>query len=458
MPAHFVHDESLLTIPQFALESKVDKDTIYEYIYNGLLFPLVPIKSSTVIRRIPSLLTEFICKVTNISSDSAFESHCGNLKPWDYYDDFMTEIKNWSKENNSLISSYNVLPPCDLLPWKSDITITTPSYVYVQPEVIRDSNIALYGTIRQFVSPDIPRTMMLQGDMKILYEAYLSSDSDFKSIDIGIGNRILGPFPKKTDFKKIMYYPDIESLNLAVYRSSKNFPIAIHFAIDFLNLKDNVIGISDGGINYDSATELINTKLRELANSKNKLDFQRFADLVYLGALSDRWVPIVCSAPNSIDSCLSIARESVFLDRSQLDVIKKYDGWGTYAIANFKQSKINSMEIRNYAIMSKFVHFLYENSSKQSYLNKIDNKSLLEYFEYCLEDTQKALSNDVYFCKVNAAAGSSKMNEIRIPGSVKKKGGGTPSDLEPTNNDGHGNLKTNSILSLLTPPKKSKRK
>ena len=457
MPAHFVHDESLLTIPQFALESKVDKDTIYEYIYNGLLFPLVPIKSSTVIRRIPSLLTEFICKVTNISSDSAFESHCGNLKPWDYYDDFMTEIKNWSKENNSLISSYNVLPPCDLLPWKSDITITTPSYVYVQPEVIRDSNIALYGTIRQFVSPDIPRTMMLQGDMKILYEAYLSSDSDFKSIDIGIGNRILGPFPKKTDFKKIMYYPDIESLNLAVYRSSKNFPIAIHFAINFLNLEDSVISSDNGGMNYDSATELINTKLRELADSKNKLDLQRFADLVYLGALSDRWVPIVCSAANSIESCLSFDRGSVFLDRSQLQDIRKFDGWGTYTIAAFKQAKLDRFMVRNYAIMSKFVYFLHKNSSNHLYLTNIDKKRLLEYFESCLEDTQNALSNDAYFCKVNAAAGSSKMNEMRIPDSVNKEGGGTPSDLEPTNNDGHGNFKTNSFLKLFTPANKCKK-
>ena len=458
MSAHYVHDDSLLTIPQFALELKVDKDTIYKHIDNGLLFPLVPIKSGTVIRRIPSLLTEFICEATDILSDSAFESHCGNLKPWDHYDDFMSEIKNWSKENNSLISSCNVLPPCDLLPWKSDITITTPSYVYVQPEVIHDSNIALYGTIRQFVSPDIPRTMMLQGDMKILYEAYLSSDSDFKSIDIGIGNRILGPFPKKTDFKKIMYYPDIESLNLTVYRSSKNFPIAIRFAINFLNLEDSVISSDNGGINYDSATDLINTKLRELANSKNKLNFQEFADLVYLGALSDRWVPIVSNSALSVNDCLSFDRESVFLDRSQLQDIKKYAGWGTYTIAAFKQAKLDRIMVRNYAIMSKFVHFLYENSSKQSYLNKIANKSLLEYFEYCLEDTQKALSNDAYFCKVNAAAGSSKMNEMRIPDSVKKKGSGTPSDLEPTNNDGHGNFKTNSFLNLLTPAKKYKKK
>ncbi|MDD2747824.1 MAG: hypothetical protein PHG39_09765 [Acidithiobacillus ferrooxidans] len=456
MPAHFVHDDSLLTIPQFSLESKLHENTIYEYIYNGLLFPLAPIKSGTVVRRIPSLLTEFICEITKLSSDSAFKSHFGNIKLWDYYDDFLEEIKNWSENNGAQTSYCNVLPPSDLLPWKSDIAITTPSYVYVQPEVVHDSNIAIYGSIRQFVWPDVPRSMMLQGDLKILYEAYCSSDSDFKSIDIGIGNRVLGPFPKKTGFKQTMYYPNLESLQSAAYRAGQNFPVAIHFAIDILNLKHSIIGDDDGGINYDSATDLINNKLREIANSKDKLDFPSFTNLVYLGALSDRWVPIASNSALSVDNCLSLDRGSVFLDRSQLQDIKKYDGWGAYTIATFKQAKLDRIKLRNYAIMSKFVHYLYYNLSDPIYLDGINKVRLQNYFEFCLDDAQKALSNDVYFCKINKVAGSSKMKEIRIPDSVMKTGGGTPYDLEPTNNDGHGNSKSESLVNLFMQPKNKK--
>jgi hypothetical protein len=453
MPKHYVHEDSLLTIPQFALESKIREDTIYKHIYNGLLFPLVPITSGTVVRRIPSMLTEFICTVTNLSSETAFKGDFGNIKLWGGYDDFIEDIKNWSEANELQISALNVLPPSDLLPWKSDISITSPSYVYVQPEVIQNSNIAMYGIIPQFVWPDAPRTMMLQGNMKILYEAYCSSDIDSTSIDIGIGNRAIRPFPNKTGFKNVMYYPDIESLDTIAYRSDQNFPVAIHYAIEFLNLQEIIISADDGGINYDSATDLINKKLHELVDSKDKLDFTCFSNLVYLGALADRWLPIVSCSTQRTASCLSFLRGSVFLDRSQIQDIKKYDGWGTYTIAGFKHAKLDRFMIRNYAIMSKLVHYLYHNLSDHSYLSNTNKDIFQKYFDYCLEDAQKALNNDAYFCKINADTGPAMMKEPRIPDSVKIKGGGTPYDLEPINNDGHGNpsvdLVTKSFIKLL---------
>lgn len=157
-----------------------------------------------------------------------------------------------------------------------------------------------------------------------------------------------------------------------------------------------------------------------------------------LGALSDRWVPISSfeskNWPTTRDSrCLEFKSDGILIDLSQAHDFKKYNDWGSYNLVNFKKSTLDRYKLRNYAILSKFFYFLFENLHKYNYHPDISEEKLRDYFDYCFSDTADALNEDIYFKENSTSTGSKKINYDELLVFLKKIGKQPSQDIKPIN-------------------------
>lgn len=414
----FTDKKNLVSINEFSAIKKIKIEDTLRYIADGALFPMVQIKSGAVARRIPSLLTEFFCAVTKISNDNARQSlFHKNDSADEIYKDYLLELDYWSKKEHKKIVKSKILPPTKMLPWASDLIMTEPSYVFGQPEPIIDSR---YGKsfLPQFVTPNYPRFYLVGSRNEDLYRNFLEADyriDDGKIIfedqafEIGIQNRALGSIDDK---KRIFYYPDLNSQNLAAYRCNKHFPITIHLAISILGLEDKAY--SSGETNNDKLTAIVDNALLEILAKREEIDFILFNELLTLSTLSDRWVPIDLLGQKSTyyrpDSCFEFNNNSVFIDITQIDEFMNLSGWGNYSLAKFKKTVLDRFKLRNYLIYNKYLYYIFSNIKNEEYKKIYNTENILKYLESCFLDASNDLSNDTFFTKTAKYTGVNEKN------------------------------------------------
>lgn len=477
----FEDKKDLLTIEEFAQYINTTEDKVLEYISKGVLFPIVEIKSGYYVRRIPSLLTEFLSEVLQISDHDAYNSLLiYNSQHNELYTEYCAELAEFSENNKK----DKLLSPMEMMPWKSDVLITENSFVYAQPDAIMDTQFGR-GFLPQFITNDHPRFNIAGVINEDLYMNFLNSDYKIdgkkiiingKAMDIGIGNRALGGIDTG---KPICYFPDENSIEFAAYKCKQHFPLPIHLAINTLQLEN--IAFKECGTSYDELSILISQKLISLFSEKDKINFDLFNDLIILGMLSDRWVQVgyIYKQNEYLDRhdfSIPFDSRSIYINKAQQRSLQNLSGWGPYTLVEFKKSIFDAYKLRNYMIYNKYLYYIHKKLKDDSDTKEFDKKIISRYLNYCFENVQDDLSNNEFFCanayhtgttstkiidnsKPYASQKIANVGDINKQNTLDKilKNGNKPAtELEPKNIDKNNNAHPIPMLDLFVKMNKKK--
>lgn len=399
----------LVSASQFVGRAGISEAELIDYVNNGLLFPLVPLQSGVLVRRIPSLLTESIFGC--FSSEEAFETFRNAPAIYQDYDYYCDELRNYSREAGlrNLFKLYSL--PDVSIPWKTDLLYTSGEYVFIDPPTFGQMLTQEEGIVRRFVCPQMTRISEAEyhgNGISYLRDQFILQETSEMKICPGIGSRFGFGYQSKEGDLPVLLFPDRScSMDYLSYLN-KSFPVTVWKAVKHLDIIVKSNPYHAYGIDYDLLIDAISEALMGLNDRKKYFD-----SFFLISKYSDQWVP----ARPGYDRLTSNLSSVRFYD-TQIDDIKRYQKTKTYDVSSFEDKMMDRRTIRRYCILRKFVYHLYKNINKESGTRKaiINN-----YFDVCLEDAINELKDDELFVMINKTSGAVRKTKTGLPSDNKEK-------------------------------------
>lgn len=402
--------ERFFTINEFSNVSGCSKEEIITYIENGYLFPLAPTRQRVLIRRIPSLLTEYLFNFE--SDEDRYEEivnkpaiHLGYAEYIDTWRDFIKRYQLYAQSYNKDLSEQ-----CQ--PKMSDIQFTNGEFVYIGPDVVKEISLFGEANIKRFVSSRLTRGFYHPDsyvDINKLYDrfklsnVYVQAESISAHFDTAEANdeKLVSIYSRfSIEFKGI--YNKNPSLCYPDYSYSMDYlgilgdllPVTLWAAAHYLDLRPNdfLTRYFQFSPSWLEGVREIESKLHKIISNIDNIQdgYLFFFNLVKLSSYSDQWVPLY---PERNE--LVCTYDSLRLSSNQIEYAKslKYEA-GT--IETFHDNSRRDYINYNYSIQRSFIFQLMQ-YIKNSKSDNISHKSLKEIVKYCIEKAQHQLENDDMF-------------------------------------------------------------
>lgn len=403
--------ERFLTISEFSDLSGCSKEELFAFIESGDLFPLVPTRQRILIRRIPSLLTEYLFRF--IPDDNRYDE-CVN-KP-DIYLGHSEYVKNFDYfiKINKLKSDGSEYYISDKYrPMLSDIQYTNGEYIYIGKEVVKELSNFSVAYIKKFVSSRITRgfyypdshsdidklydrlkfTQNYASDANIFSKIY--SDNNSENYDpVSISSRFSFVFKNIYNKNPSLCYPDFSYSFDYMSILDDPLPITLWAAAHYLNLPRNdlLMGHVKHSFSWFEAYRQTDSNL--MVNFFNAITYEEkylaFFNLVKASSYFDQWIPLY---PERNE--LTCTYDSLRFSSNQIEYAKSLKSKNckiNVITDNSRRDHVNY----NHCIQRAFIYQLMQYVKKNK-RDKSSSAALNDVIESCIQKAQDQLQNDRNF-------------------------------------------------------------
>lgn len=387
--------EQLLTVDEFLLQARITIEELVQYVNDGLLYPMVPTPNRTLIRRVPSALTERLYECT--TSDYTANTFSGDHRFCGFHQVYIDELKQYSELNRDKIAQENMLAPDELLPWISDLRYTSGEYVFIDPGVFVEAFRFKWARVRRFVCCDFPRIDRNTSALFNFYQTFISHKDTNNKFSVSIKTRFFRDPSNEKLHKPIMSSPDDLTALKYLDILAQPLPVSIGMAIKYLKINSEQIALKCLD-DYIGLIGLIDKNICEVFTDRQNVNDIMFTNLFIISLASDQWV-----MPLIDEDGFGFGFESVRFLGSQKKMISEYHASDQVNMRYYQEKTGDRFMLRRYCILRKFVSRVLNTEN----IRDTDKKGWIEEH---IDDSIKCMKVDLLkddgFREVSKYAGS----------------------------------------------------